>query len=281
MLAVLLVALSASYVANQSNLGEQLEAAESQAKAARALATSTGQADQALIANLQSAAAALEGAQRQASQDLAGKDGQLANLAKQKADVEGEKAALETQVTLLTARDVAKDARIEAAQTAITEAESALNERRQSVQELTLRVATLDNENTLLKDRVERLGEQAFATTQLIEQLEDRLRNAGSPSALADAGDAPEADGGILPIERAIRGQVVDVDDVASGLRFLEINVGSQDNVRRGDRFFVYRGRQYLGTLEINTVDVAVAVGRVEGQRSGEIQAGDLIQSGI
>ncbi|MEM6749399.1 MAG: hypothetical protein AAGA57_04295 [Planctomycetota bacterium] len=275
MLAVLLVALSASYIANQENLQEDLDKAESQLRQTSAIASTAGRADEAQIESLQQAAAALEQTRRDNEAALIAKDKQIADLGRERAAAVNEAQGLKTTVGSLLSGGTAKDSRIDNLQTSLSDTESLLAERNQRVQELSLENGTLDQANTLLRDRIDRMDEQLFGMTQALEDARS------GATAVADAGTgenvAPAAPGG--PV---IRGQVVGVRDVGGGLRFLQINIGSEDSVSDGDRFFVYRGREYLGTLTINgEPEVAIAVGRVEGQKSGQITVGDLVQSGI
>jgi hypothetical protein len=59
---------------------------------------------------------------------------------------------------------------------------------------------------------------------------------------------------------------------------YLEISIGSDDGLRKGHKLEVYRGRSYLGRIEIREVapDRAVAV-ILKDYRKGPIKKGDKV----
>lgn len=93
------------------------------------------------------------------------------------------------------------------------------------------------------------------------------------------AGEQPPQDGptGKLPPE--IKGSVVKIDPVTEGVTFVQINVGTRDQVQKGMEFTVSRGDSFIGTIQISHVDVGEAVGQLT-LKNGDIKEGDSVRFG-
>lgn len=76
----------------------------------------------------------------------------------------------------------------------------------------------------------------------------------------------------------AIRGSVTKIDQVTDGLTFVQVNVGTRDLVKQGMEFTVYRGDEFVGKIEIASVDIADSVGQLT--LGGGVQEGDAVRAG-
>ncbi|MCH9022207.1 MAG: hypothetical protein IID32_05540 [Planctomycetes bacterium] len=88
----------------------------------------------------------------------------------------------------------------------------------------------------------------------------------------------PDGDVGQVPVGLSgvpIRGQITEVRE---GLA--SISVGSAASVRKGMKFLVYRGDQYMGDLQITHVETSESAGLVVLQR-GSIVRGDSVTTGF
>jgi len=141
----------------------------------------------------------------------------------------------------------------------LTMLEEEVRQRRDESLEARQRIAEL---NDALQDK----------STQLVTALENirllREKLVDTEQMLADAregGDADETDTGMtaspVDIDYPIYGNVTGVQEAGEGNTFVAIDLGSNDNVREGMQFIVHEGTNYLGTIELRTVDLNESVG--------------------
>jgi len=125
--------------------------------------------------------------------------------------------------------------------------------------------------NRRIQDKYRRVHEQNKALLQQIKELKaDAVPRFGEP-------EPPRPDPKDVPF---IKGSVVEVDQATDQLVFVQLNIGSDDKVREGMEFIVYRGDQFVGKVKIDTVDATESVGKLtlgEGVKAGDkVRAGGL-----
>lgn len=120
------------------------------------------------------------------------------------------------------------------------------------------------------KDRLEndflRLREENVALQEQVASLEKKV-------------DGFEASGAVfVGTSQPIDGAVTQVDKVSDQLTLVQVNVGTRDNVANDMQFTIYRGDEYVGTIQIKRVDTDASVGELT--LGGNVRAGDRVQSG-
>jgi len=119
---------------------------------------------------------------------------------------------------------------------------------------------------------VRRTREQMSSLESRNEKLEEVLSQAISEG--FDPDDAAAAEGEIVP-DPAITGQVL-ATLLTSDTTLIEINVGSEDNVKPKMQFLVHRDGTYIGTLVIDRVDRSASVGRlILLSKEGDLTVGE------
>lgn len=145
-------------------------------------------------------------------------------------------------------------------------AETARAEYRKQRDELEKRGLDIERRNIDLSDRVNELTAQIAVLLEEKRQYEQQMnilsseneklsRSAGKP-AVGAAFEAPSGAAlagvdALTPVSAvAVRGQVVEVAD-----KLVTVSVGAADGVKKGMRFVVHRGDEYIGDVEINLVE--------------------------
>lgn len=152
-----------------------------------------------------------------------------------------------------------------------------LGELQAQIADLTRTVLSLRADSRRLSDNYERIQEENKALTQQLSEAKAEIDNV-TKKYLALGGDVDKLkDGNIGPVP-TIRGSVVKIDQVSDGLTFVQLNVGSRDQVKEGMEFTVYRGDSFVGKVQVASVDTAECVGRLT--LGGGIQEGDAVRAG-
>lgn len=171
----------------------------------------------------------------------------------------------------LSATNQAQTARLGDQDGQIRELLTSLSEQVSRYTALAQQVNVIDGERQRYAVEIRRLREQLVALevlseeqASLLQQIEDAM---GEDLATA------------RPTPGNINGSVVSVEDIGRGITLVQVNLGTSDHVAAGMEFTVFRGDEYLGTIQINNVDVNTAVGQVT-QAQGAMQPGDGVKSG-
>lgn len=203
----------------------------------------------------------------QRAQQLAKAETERTSLEQLNQQIEQQLASLQTQ--LRTAN---------AAVAATQEQNKRLDEQRDELlAEIREEQSTRDRYFQLAKNATQELQQKLGVLTQLQErvpqlaaqvaQYQDRLRSIGlNPEVPADY--MPNVDGVI----RTVRQQ--------GAQRYIEISVGSDDGLQRGNRLTIYREGRYLGRATITETDPDVATAVVTDLQ-GAIQEGDRVTTRI
>ena len=127
-----------------------------------------------------------------------------------------------------------------------------------------------DSLNSLSRQRLEKIYE--------IENENSKIRSQLEQVKVASSKWIPDENVGQVPVGQSgvpIRGQIT---EVRQGLA--SISVGSAAGVRKGMKFLVYRGNQYMGDLQISHVESSESAGLVVLER-GSIVRGDSVTTGF
>lgn len=141
---------------------------------------------------------------------------------------------------------------------------------------------------TMLEEEVRRRRDESIEARQRIAELNDALQDKSTQlvtalenirlmreklvdteQMLADAreggDDRDETESRMsatpVDIDYPIYGNVTGVQEAGEGNTFVAIDLGSNDNVSEGMQFIVHEGTNYLGTIELRTVDLNESVG--------------------
>ena len=173
---------------------------------------------------------------------------------------------------------------MEANRQTIAELQQALNDSIAQIGELNQMVQTQQqalinqrSDNARLTDNYRRMQQRNVALEQRISELEELIRreredNGGDEFPPSDQFpiDDPEP-----PVNVRIDAAVVALEELRDGVVLIQISAGSQDQVREGLEFVISRGDEFIGNLQISTVDREEAVGRLT---LGEgVQVGDTV----
>ena len=127
-----------------------------------------------------------------------------------------------------------------------------------------------------LSDNYRRIQEENKALEQQLLERTASLEAAMKRIAALDpeSGDKPFPVDPPLPI----RGSVTMVEQISDGIVLVEVNVGTRDLVKEGMEFTVSRGDEYVGKIQIASVDTAASVGQLT--LGGGVQEGDAVRAG-
>ena len=142
--------------------------------------------------------------------------------------------------------------------------------------QLELRRNELANDNDVLKQQLRYYEEQIYALQQSKEKLEETL--ARFPKEIVDTYTGEKAGVEFDPAHKIV-GKVTAVRSMADDT-FVEVDVGKNDEVLPGMRFYVRRGMQYVGTLVITTVYEREAAGLMKLATEIQVVAGDVVEAG-
>ncbi len=102
--------------------------------------------------------------------------------------------------------------------------------------------------------------------TELVAGMKTVMSANGIDPATDPNGVVPTVDGVVSDIKRA------------NGSQLVEITIGADDGIKKGNTVEVFRGSKYLGRVEILSTSPDKAVGRVDRKfQQGQIQEGDRV----
>ena len=128
-----------------------------------------------------------------------------------------------------------------------------------------------------LSDNYLRIQEENKALSQQLLESQAKLKTALETLA-GYVEDPGEVLPGTIDPPTVIRGSVTKIDQITEGLTFVQVNVGKRDLVKEGMEFTVYRGDEFVGKIQIASVDTAEAVGQLT--LGGGVQEGDAVRAG-
>ena len=279
-LSIVLASLIIPNVANQEKYHDRWQSAEVQAVAARAeAAAARGALNETRLDMLQEQddlKKALEGERtlkRTIENQLSSVQGQLvtaeAKLSQAEANAANLSAALQTALA------------IQNQQTAeLGKLRQDTVGQKQQIIELTAALNDTESGRASL-ERLHRLAqEQLVATQQELTDVKELWEKVPNDIRQQVAGGSA-AEGGVVEPTVPIRGQVTDVRQLDADTTLVQLNIGSNAQVKERMRFLLHRGNEYLGTLVITNVDEQRAAGRIRTLAQGAtIQPGDQAWTG-
>lgn len=210
-----------------------------------------------------------------------------ARIAKQQAELTAAQAELAqaqaTMATLSNAQQVmartnaAKDDRINQMAEVIQNQLATLGELQKQNADLSRTMIQQKADNRRLTETYLRTTEENKALIQKVAEIEAKIKQLLAERQAERPDDKPE-DEDPAPKGPPIKGSVVNIAKAADDLTLVEINRGTRDGVKIGMQFTVYRGDQFLGTIEITTVDQTASVGKLT--LGGGLKDGDSVRSG-
>lgn len=166
--------------------------------------------------------------------------------------------------------------------------ETARAEYRKQRDELEKRNLDLERRNIDLSDRVNELTAQISVLLEEKRQYEqqmnilaaenEKLSRATRRPALGNTFEAPSGAGlagveALTPISVVpVRGQIIEVEE-----NLVTVSVGAADGVKKGMRFVVHRGDEYVGDVEITLLEPNRAAGTVV-RSVASLAVGDRVQ---
>lgn len=267
-LAVCFMAFAGAVYSTQTNWKTAAEDAKKDADNQRQLATSTANELQqartdlgAQINDLKEQVAVLDGKVKQSTDQLA----------RTQQELQDARTAVDRQTAVATMSEEQATFRQEE-----TLRQRDRNERLQAqVDEQLGKVRTL--EDTLfakdisiasMQDRQQRMIDQVGQYRKMIIALNGSLNPEDYKDLLTVTEPPPVVKGQVLATRVS----------ATSGTEFVEVSLGSDDGFKKGDQLYVYRGGDFLGTIEITSAYPDNSVGRVtQRNRNGTIQKGDNV----
>lgn len=260
-LSVLLVALTVAYASNAGILVQQVQSLEDQVKSlssTAAVRNAERNRDELRIERELNETKQLVMARDRDISELREREAQLA---REKAMVGQEIDRLEAQLSQLISTNQTQTRLIEQLSTEV-------NQRRET--EL-----ALQSQNIELQDSINDLMSQAEVKEAQIRALQERIAQAERE--VEDGGD------GLRPVP-AVFGSVLAVrtPDAEAGDTYVEIDLGSSDQLVAGHELLVVRGGQYVGAIRIIRTDVNRSVGKVErlARDASGVREGDQVRTG-
>lgn len=190
-----------------------------------------------------------------------------ATAAQRVAQLEAEKATLVAAQEVNAANIAALGDRVERQSAAITAAVTEVGETATRLSETTQSLQTTAATLRRTENDLNRVREQNVALEQqLAEQAainEELMRNQGIQ---------------VVDVVPDVDGEVTRVDESA-GITLVQVNIGTRDGVRDNMEFTVYRGDEFIGTIQMKNVDTAAAVGQLTLATGSAVRAGDRVQT--
>ena len=155
--------------------------------------------------------------------------------------------------------------------TAISELTGQRSDLSQSLIEERSKVRRLSDNYLRIQEELKAMQQQLLEKTALLKTAMEQLA-VFKPEIEGEDDLPPNAP----PV--AIRGSVTKIDQVTDGLTFVQVNVGTRDLVKEGMEFTVYRGDEFVGKIQIASVDTADSVGQLT--LGGGVQEGDAVRAG-
>ncbi|MGP1309499.1 MAG: hypothetical protein ACTS27_04800 [Phycisphaerales bacterium] len=136
---------------------------------------------------------------------------------------------------------------------------------------------------TQLSDRINDLTGQLEVALENNRALQEQLVEVRTQLATTESGGttASGRQGGALAAATPLRARVTGVQRGPAGELLVEINAGSNDQLRSNTELSLVRGDQFLGKVRLTRVEPQGAIGVVDflGRPSREVRAGDTVVS--
>lgn len=281
--AILIVPLMVAYVNNTDHFREQAQAEREAAAVAEARVEwlETYQADLQDALTQQQAEIATD--QEEFANELAAREQQLQGRDQRIAELERDLDEKEEQIGLLTGdksriSEIVASVRQDLAE-ARAKRDAAFDELRSTARDLQEARLQLENLNEQVRVLDERTVAAEARNQQLrneIQELQTRLAQQTTVAAQDQDQQPTEDFTGVSPEVGDIRGVVTDVATVGGDETFVEINVGSNDQVVRGMNFIIHDGDRYIGSMVVTNVDLNASAGRITLAR-GQVQPNDQV----
>lgn len=262
-LSVLLSALTVAYSANAERIKSQFQSARQQA---------------------QTAEATLAAEQAKNAEARAGLNADIAKLEDVRTDLEREKNSLLQANAQLSAEAKQARAELQATQSKIDQLAAAARTQSTLISSYrdelsSLRAEELDSKQRQIElvDQISDLSAQLEVAQEANRALQEQLaeiRVAQGTTGLAGA--TGDGDG----FQRPLRARVTNVRRDASGDLLAEIDAGSNDRLREGMTLMITRDNQFIANLDLRTVELNEAVGKVNTlRREVEVRPDDVVLS--
>ncbi len=266
LLCVLLAALTMAYSVNADRI-----VADHMAQVDQRIATETASKDAQSTWRIEQAS--LNQQLEALSTALAARDGVIRKL-------EGERAEL---VRSVRAAEAARDAVVQK----IDQLAATTDTQAKLIENLSTEVTTLRNNELTYRreaiqytDRINDLESQGEVLAQNVRALTEQLEEARLALEKAATGIAAGGDTTPRPPTVPVRGRVLKTSPDPTGGVLAQIDLGSNDQIKKNMKLLVIRGEQFIGNLVILETDLKVSVGRVDTLgRNVEVRADDEVLS--
>lgn len=269
-LAILLVALQVSSVAQYDDLRGRLAEVDTARSAAESTARLREQQRAELEQSYNVQLGERDGQVREARNQVTSLQAQLASAQESaraaRTDLERWEASLER----LSAAETLNAAELKALNEELVARRQESVEQRTRLIESTGRIAELSTQSESLEAQVRRMRERLQAIQEANREMENRLARAG-------VADVAEDDLPVAP-SHTIAGQITRVQQRGDDV-LVQVNVGENDGVSERMEFMVHRGERFLGRLVIDAVEPDSAVGHLRLIQD-EIREQDAIYAG-
>lgn len=274
LLSVLLVALIVPFVANTQNYKQLANDTAAQLAVAERLAQIKQEEINQALGEMNETVTKLRDAERNYQARITEL---VTTLADAQADVQQERAE-----NLKVASDVSRlSASHEQFGLIMTQMQSELTERRERMlaqqtrvivltdesNELQSRIATLTRELRRMKERMATLEEENIDLTQTLERVDPQLQSSEQMS-----------DARVFEPASRITGKVTQVQE-HSGDTFVQMNVGTNDGVASGMKFYISRQNAFIGTAVVTAADAQMSAARIK-LRQGNVLVDDTVETG-
>lgn len=263
LLSVFILALAVPLAVNQDHWKKEAQTQEGAAVQARASLQLAQTKHAAEAAFYQLAITKLNNEKTDLVQQLNTKDQQLIDLHARLGDAKIASSEVRSQIDTLTATTKTQSQIIENQGTEIT----------------TRRNESLDTQKRSieLEDRLRDTLNQRDVAVQATKILQEQLVQAKEAKKPVDGTSMPE-DYLASPL---VRGHVLQVVNTVTGDRNAVIDLGSRDGLSRKMRFYLARGKDFMGYLTITEVDINRAVGDIELEQGDGVRVSDEVLGGV
>lgn len=282
-LSVILVTLVVSFAAQVPNYAQQFKDKD------LALRTQIKDSSEE-VAKIRAEMAEKGTAAEEYSKQVMDLNSKLSSVTSDRTALEARIAELQNTMARLTAAlEVAgrvnenKDAQIAEMSGLVNQQIAMIGDQQGQVADLTQTLINVREDNRRLANNYLRIQEENKALAQRNEEMQASIdglktvlvkvkRDIDIDKELSDIAVKPKGD-------TVIRGSVVKIEQVKD-LTFVQVNVGTRDQVKEGMEFTVHRGDTYIGNIKIASVDIDESVGRLTLSAGPGIEAGDAIKAG-
>ncbi|MFA9478712.1 hypothetical protein ACERK3_10425 [Phycisphaerales bacterium AB-hyl4] len=275
-LAILLVALTVSSVAQYEDLASDVQRLTSERDAARTTATLRQSEVERIRADYDRQLQQRGEEVRRQTDRVTQLAAELASARESAADARADLEKWEASLERLSAAQSQSTALLGSLSEELERRRGETVELQGRLVESSGRIAELSTQGDSLERQVRRFRERMQALMEANREIEERIAQA-PPELREFMADPERAERGPTPTQ-PISGRIVQLDEQGREV-FVQVNVGSNDGVAEQMEFMVHRGEQYLGRLVIDSVEADVAVGHMTLIQD-RVQQGDMIFAG-